>query len=257
MKNKKALFLAGALAVVLLGAVAVSGFGKSHTGSKQEKLQENTLTEEENSSKEQEGIKDPSQESETIDNPFLTESEEAIFELEEEKLKILSIFPSDVPNPDHNFENGTNIASIELKNVSEEYLDSARITLVSDRGQTYEFLIQDLPAGDVVWAFDIESREIGEDEGYGQVTCEASFDPEYENKDFQMEFQNGEIIVTNLTTQDYQNLTIKVRSQLEGVNFGGISYTYKIEELNAKDSTSFPVLEAYFGDAKAVKIERD
>ncbi|MCI7181911.1 MAG: hypothetical protein SOY12_00790 [Schaedlerella sp.] len=98
------------------------------------------------------------------------------YDLEDGKLQITTLFQSSVPNPDCDFKEGIDIASIELLNQSGQYLKSADITLTMEDGTELRFEVLDIPDGDKVWAFDINNTSIASDGRCINVQYKAVFE---------------------------------------------------------------------------------
>lgn len=96
--------------------------------------------------------------------------------MEDGKLQITTLFQSSVPNPDCDFKEGIDIASIELLNQSGQYLKSADITLTMEDGTELRFEVLDIPDGDKVWAFDINNTSIASDGRCINVQYKAVFE---------------------------------------------------------------------------------
>lgn len=179
------------------------------------------------------------------------------YELEDGKLKITSLFTSSVPNPDCDFEEGTDIASVELQNQSDEYLKSADITLTMEDGVRVVFQISDIPAGGKVWAFDKQNTDIAPDGRCVDVQCKAVFEDggTQWQQQFQTETENMMTVkVTNLTGHEQKKLKVLVHCLMEDTYFGGSSYEYEIETLPADGSVTVEAADCYLGDAAVVLV---
>ena len=228
MKKRGKLYLVLILAGILLILAAVGFFGKSsEKNDKQEEEQEEVVT---------------------LDFPY---------ELADGKLEITSLFQSDVPNPDNNFEEGTDLASIELLNKSGEYLESAEVILVMVEGTELKFTIQDLPAGEKVWAFDLNNTSIEAESGCLSAECETVFSETSSDwtTGFQAETDGSSVMITNLTTEEQTDLPVTCHCLMEETFIGVTAYEYSIESLQLGETTNLDVIECYFGDAKVVCIE--
>lgn len=178
------------------------------------------------------------------------------YALEDGKLEITSMFQSDIPNPDDDYQEGKNIASIELVNKSEEYLESADISITLEDGTKLNFQIQDIPAGETVWAFEKESIEIAAESVCTSVKCEAQFasDNGEWTEQFQVSSQGGMVTITNLTNEKQEEIKATFHCLMEDTYFGGTSYKYSIDVLLPEESTNVEVTECYLGEAEAVQI---
>lgn len=176
--------------------------------------------------------------------------------LEEGRLEITSLFQSSIPNPDKGFEEGADLASVELVNKSGEYLKKADITLTLEDGTKLIFQVSDIPAGKTVWAFDMANTTMEAEMKCLEIQCEAEFDKAYDGWEgqFHVNAEAATAEVTNLTDQEQTDIKVIFHCVMEGVYFGGTSYEYSIDKLAPQESAVLEVIECYFGDSEAVQI---
>lgn len=176
--------------------------------------------------------------------------------LEDGKLEVTALFQSDIPNPDNGYQEGKNLASIELVNKSEDYLESADISITLAEGTKLSFQIRDIPAGKTVWAFEKENIEIAEETVCESVTCEAKFASEGSDwtSQFQTNSENAVVTITNLTNEKQEEIKATFHCLMEDTYFGGVSYEYSIDVLLPEESTNVEVTECYLGEAETVRI---
>lgn len=176
--------------------------------------------------------------------------------LEDGNLEVSALFQSDIPNPDKNFEEAENLASVEVVNKGNRYLERADIKIILEDETELLFQICDIPVGKTVWAFELNNTAIEEEIVCTEILCEAEFDEEYEGweAEYQTTSEGAVAQITNLTDEEKQNLDLIFHCKLEEVYFGGISYNYTIAKILSEECTEIEVMECYFGDAELVKI---
>lgn len=178
--------------------------------------------------------------------------------LEDGRLKITSLFQSDIPNPDNDYEEGKNLASLELVNESKEYLESADISVLLQDGTKLEFQIKDIPSGKTVWAFELENIVLGSESACKKIECKAKFASEKDDwsNDIKTSVEGSEVTIQNLKQEDQKEIQMTFHCLVEGVYFGGTSYEYDIDKISANESINLSVIECYFGDAELVSVDR-
>lgn len=178
------------------------------------------------------------------------------YDLIEGKLELRAIFQSDILNPDQEFLQGVNLASVEVLNKSEEYLKTAEIAITLEDEMVLKFHLEDLPAGKTLWAFEVSGTSIEELVKCVDVQCEA----DYQNEDsdwkeqFSTNVEGATVEITNLTAQEQTNLKVIVHCTIDEVCFGGTSYVYDIEKISPSEKITFEVIESYFGECEVVRI---
>ena len=177
------------------------------------------------------------------------------YDLENGSLRIISLFQTDAPNPDCNDEEGSDLASVELVNLSDKYLEEARLTILLTDGSTLEFLVQDLPAGMTVWAFETGNQSLADDAKCEKIDCTAQFlDAQPLMSGISAEAKDANLTVTNQTGADIAVLTLRIHCLFENVYFGGKSVEYTIDNLANGAAAEIYAVECYMGTAQAVSI---
>ena len=177
------------------------------------------------------------------------------YDLEGGDLRIISLFQTDAPNPDCDDAEGSDLASVELVNLSDSYLEEARLTILLTDGTTLEFLVQDLPAGMTVWAFETGNQSIADDAKCETIDCTAQFlDEQPLMSGISTEANDANLTVTNQTGADIALLTLRVHCLFENVYFGGKSAEYTIENFVNGAAAEINAVECYMGTAQAVSI---
>lgn len=176
--------------------------------------------------------------------------------LEDGKLEINSLFQFSGINPDCDNQEGTDIASILLKNLSDSYLAEAQITLTLPDGTELHFAVTDLPAGKSVLAFSTENGTIPADAACVSAVCDASFDSTAITVSDQVEASADgiHITLTNTSDQDLSEIVVYCRSLLGEDYFGGITYQYIATDLPAGESTTVDATDCILGMAEVVRF---
>lgn len=178
------------------------------------------------------------------------------YELADGKLTANSLFPSSIDNPDFNGEYGDDIATLEIVNTSDEFLQEAAITVQLADGTTIPFAITNLPAGSTVWAFAANNASIQIDPACTDVACTAGFTAGMPVLADQVSFEVHETEVTlhNLTSTPLTNLSVGCHCLFDGVYFGGVTYHYSVNTLPANASSTFSADDCYLDGAEVVSI---
>lgn len=177
--------------------------------------------------------------------------------LEDGALELTSLFQFDGINPDCGNQEGTNIASIQLKNTSDTYLSSADLTVTLSDGAQISFRVTDLPAGKSAMAFALDNRSIEADAICVDVASKAVFDPDAATQSdrVSVSVEGTLITLTNNTGEDIPELVIYCRAPLDEDYFGGMTYQYTINNLAANASTTVDATDCILGMAEVVRIE--
>ena len=177
------------------------------------------------------------------------------YDLEGGDLRIISLFQTDALNPDCDNAEGVDLASVELVNLSDKYLEEARLTIVLSDDTALEFLVQDLPAGMTVWAFETGNQSIADDAKCEAIDCTAQFlDAQQLMSGISTEANGASLTVTNQTGADIAVLTLRIHCLFENVYFGGKSAEYTIDNLANGASAEITAADCYMGTAQAASI---
>lgn len=177
--------------------------------------------------------------------------------LDDGSLTVLSLFPSAVSNPDCGEEMGEDLASLEIQNTSGRHLTRAEIDILLMTGESLHFVIEDLPAGMNVWAFDTSNQSIAEDAVCSEITCTAEYEAETPLVPDVLEITAEEslVTVTNLTAEDIPDAEIAFRCLFDDLlYYGGRTWTYATGPIPAGGSVTLEVYECYLGTAEAVRV---
>lgn len=192
--------------------------------------------------------------------PETTEAAEAgrVFPLalEDGRLEIDSLFPFSGINPDCGNQEGTDIAAIQLKNVSGSYLTEAKITLTLADGGQVNFAVMDLAAGKSVMAFSTENLSIPAGAVCVDAECSAVFDDTAVTmpEEVSVSVSGVTITLTNTSDENLSQVVVYCRSALGEDPFGGITYQYVVTGLPAGESTTVEASDCIMGMAEVVRV---
>lgn len=181
------------------------------------------------------------------------------YELEDGKLLVNSLFQSSIINPDCGGESGENIATLEVLNTSDEFLEEAKITVKMADGTEIPFVITNIPEGKKVWAFATDNSVIELNPFCEEITCESKFLDALSVMKGSLNYEVDETAVTlnNLTEESLTGITIGCHCLFDDVYFGGLTYSYKVDELSANSSTTIDADDCYLGSAEVVFITQN
>ena len=176
--------------------------------------------------------------------------------LEDGKLQVESLFQFDGINPDSGNQEQDQIAAILVRNLSKEYLTEAEIVMELSNGVKTSFVVTNLPGERAAMVFSADNSTMKDSDFCVSASCKAQWDemsgvmPE----GIAVSVDGITVTVTNQTAQDIPELTVYCHSLLEEDFFGGITYTYKIENLSANAAAVLEVPECFLGMAEVVRI---
>lgn len=172
------------------------------------------------------------------------------------RLEIGSLFDFRGFNPDCGNQEGEHIAAISLKNLSDEYLSQANVTLTLLDGTALHFTVSELPAGESTIALSTENASFPSDAVCVDAQCSASYDPAAVTVSDQVTatVDGIHITVTNTTNQTLSKIVVYCRSLLGEDPFGGIAYSYTITDLPAGASASLDATDCIVGMAEVIRL---
>lgn len=178
-------------------------------------------------------------------------------ELEGGSLSIESLFQTDGFNPDCGNEEGEQIASMVLKNNSDQYLTKANITLTMADGSNLNFEVTHLPAGESAMAFSLENASISKDPICVDVSCDAAFEDTASvvNHKVTATVSGMTVTLSNVSGQDLTDVVVYCRSPFGEEYFGGITYSYTVNSLPANQSASLEAVDCILGMVEVVRID--
>ena len=98
--------------------------------------------------------------------------------LEEEQIQVDSLFQYSGINPDAENAECEDVAAIQMKNNSEQYLESAEVSVELSDGTAYSFVVQDIPAGKSVIAFESGNTSYDGKTGVAFIEAKTSYSSE-------------------------------------------------------------------------------
>lgn len=178
------------------------------------------------------------------------------YKLDHNRLRIDSLFQYSGVNPDAQLENGDDIASIQLKNISDQYLESAEISVELDNGTAFSFTVQDIPAGKSVTAFDTANTSYDGKAGVAYIEAQASYNADASiNEDACAVTKDDQgVHLQNISGDTLNNIQVKYHSILDDMYFGGLSYTATVDSLAVDETTVVDTSEDMLGDVEIVSI---
>lgn len=177
--------------------------------------------------------------------------------VEEGKITVENVFQFDGINPDCSNSEGNDIAAIIVKNSSDSYLEHAEITMFSNDGQELSFIVTELPAAKTAMVFSPENVSVEADAVYSSINCEAVFNTEARTcgDKIAISVDGVHITLQNNSDTEFKNLVVYCRSTLGDQYFGGITYTYNINNLPAYGTAELDAADCILGLAEVVRIE--
>lgn len=172
-------------------------------------------------------------------------------------LKLDNLFQFSGLNPDAGNQEGTDIATILLKNTSDSYLAKADLTVTLADGKKLTFTVMDLPPGQSAMAFSKENASIGANAACSAVSCSTSFEPDLVPVPAQVSVSVDGIAVTltNQTDQALTNLVVYCRCPLGEEYFGGITYQYEVKNLPPRGTVTVDAVDCILGITEVVRVE--
>ena len=181
------------------------------------------------------------------------------YELEDGKLQIDSLFQFTGTNPDCEDQDGENIAALTVVNQSEQQLKFAQITISLTNGTELNFEVTDIPSGDSDTVFEKNNNSFELSDQCDSISCSAEFEKEsvlMEDK-VSVSVQETTVALTNISNEDLTNLVLHCHCKVDDAYFGGLTYTYPVENILAGESVTLQAEECYLGEAAVVRISRN
>ena len=198
--------------------------------------------------------------SEPATEPVPPQKAEASFpmEVEDGKLKITSLFQFTGVNPDCGDAMGEDIASLAVENCSGSYLERAEITVSLADGTSYQFAMEDVPAGKTVWAFALDNGSYDTAAALADVECRAAFTdraPLMEDA-VSVSVEETAVTLSNSTGAALENLVVTCHCLFDEAYFGGRTYSYPVDSIPAGGSVEIQAEECYLGQAEVVRVQQ-
>lgn len=181
------------------------------------------------------------------------------YSIDEGKLEIESLFQFDGINPDSENEEGTDIASIMIKNVSNSHLVRADIEVMPIDGEAVKFVVTELPAGESAMAFSVENLSVTEGTAYESISCEAVYEESKTSEEIPVTTSIEDSIITlkNTTEEEISQLTIYYREPFDDAYFGGIAKECVVENISANESVDVKAEDSILGVIEIVRLSLD
>lgn len=248
--------------VVVLGAlIAVNKHSSKQDASTEQSAEQETKESAQVTEAAEESKDSQSAESTDEEEPADTAEEddtglEFPYKLDHNRLRIDSLFQYSGVNPDAQLENGDDIASIQLKNISDQYLESAEISVELDNGTAFSFTLQDIPAGKSVTAFDTANTSYDGNAGVAYIEAQASYNADASvNEDACAITKDDQgVHLQNISDDTLNNIQVKYHSILDDMYFGGLSYTATVDSLAVDQTTDVDTSEDMLGDVEIVSV---
>lgn len=191
---------------------------------------------------------------ETEEDLTLTEEKEILYQSDE--IEIYTLFPSSAMNPDAEMQFGENVATVEYKNISNLYLKKCEIQIISLTGETYTFLLEDIPAGVEGIAFDTSNKVLEDDAKCENISCvtEMMEEDTFLKDQIEISVTGTEISLTNIGEDDVANLLVTCHCALDQTVYGGAKYEYPVEFIASGETITVNAEECYIGEAKVVQL---
>lgn len=177
--------------------------------------------------------------------------------LENGALEVTSLFSYSGINPDCGDEMGENIGSLEVANRSGRYLNEASLTVRLTGGGTLHFTVHDLPAGAVIWVFDRDNTSMSETDGCKELTCDAVFSDESALPEGMNAATDGcTVTLLNGSGSARKGYTAVCHMAVGETLFGGVSFSYPLDDIPAGGSVQFQANECYLGEVSVARVSR-
>ena len=227
--------------VVLLGIVIAINQGGHEQEPSTEQTDENETVDDVQTAETNEEETEPSEETDTgLEFPYL---------LDDDKIQIDSLFQYSGINMDAQNEECEDVASLQLKNNSDQSLE------LTD-GTAFSFEVEDIPAGKSVMAFDTANTAYDGKTGVALIdaTTTYSSDAGLKEMDVKITSDDNGVQLENISGDALANLKIKYHCVMDDMYFGGISSETEVAGLEAGETTTVDTSESIFGDVEVVSI---
>lgn len=172
-------------------------------------------------------------------------------------LTVDSLFQYSGLNPDCNEEEEEDIASLQITNTTGKYVEHAQLHAVLTDGTKLQFVLQDIPADGVVYAFDTANAVCATGQEIAQLDAEIAFGEEASRMEDSVQIRETEmqIELTNISSTDLEGLTVTYHNMLDGIMFGGTAYSQEAD-IPAGESTILDAWECYMGGVQTVCVSQ-
>ena len=247
-KKQRKLWIVLILAiVVILGVVIAVNQSSSKQESSTEKSEENEVASKVTEAAEDAAEEDSEETNEGLAFPYL---------LEEEQIQVDSLFQYSGINPDAENAECEDVAAIQMKNNSEQYLESAEVSVELTDGTAYSFVVQDIPAGKSVIAFESGNTSYDGKTGVAFIEAKTAYSSEAGVKEDEVKVTSDDngVQISNISGDAIGTMKVKYHCVMDDMYFGGISSETEVDGLAAGESTAVDTSESILGDADVVSI---
>lgn len=234
--------------VVLLGIVIAINQGGHEQEPSTEQTDENETVDDVQTAETNEEETEPSEETDTgLEFPYL---------LDDDKIQIDSLFQYSGINMDAQNEECEDVASLQLKNNSDQYLEKAEISVELTDGTAFSFEVEDVPASKSVMAFDTANTVYDGKTGVALIDAATTYssDAGLKETDVKIISDDNGVRMENISGNALANLKIKYHCVMDDMYFGGISSETEVAGLAAGETTTVDTSESILGDAEVVSI---
>ena len=233
--------------VVILGVVIAVNQSSSKQESSTEKSEENEETSKVTEAAEDAAEEDTEETDEGLAFPYL---------LEEEQIQVDSLFQYSGINPDAENAECEDVAAIQMKNNSEQYLESAEVSVELSDGTAYSFVVQDIPAGKSVIAFESGNTSYDGKTGVAFIEAKTAYSSDAGVKEDEVKVTSDDngVQISNISGDAIGTMKVKYHCVMDDMYFGGISSETEVDGLAAGESTAVDTSESILGDADVVSI---
>lgn len=233
--------------VVILGVVIAVNQSSSKQESSTEKSEENEEASKVTDVAEDAAEEDAEETDEGLAFPYL---------LEEEQIQVDSLFQYSGINPDAENAECEDVAAIQMKNNSEQYLESAEVSVELSDGTAYSFVVQDIPAGKSVIAFESGNTSYDGKTGVAFIEAKTAYSSDAGVKEDEVKVTSDDngVQISNISGDAIGTMKVKYHCVMDDMYFGGISSETEVDGLAAGESTAVDTSESILGDADVVSI---
>ena len=177
---------------------------------------------------------------------------------EDGNLQIMSLIQFTGPNVDAENADGEDIAGLQIRNISDQYLDEAEVKVRIDDETEYSFLVRDLPTGSETVAFELAGQSYNGQAVCREIECTAQMtDTSIREDAVQITTDGSKLIITNIAGQQIDNAVVIYRCTTGDSYIGGISYEIPVSGLAAGESLEYEDSECLLGTPEVVGVEID
>ena len=177
---------------------------------------------------------------------------------EDGNLQITALIQFTGPNVDAENADGEDIAGLQVRNISDQYLDEAEVKVRIDDETEYSFLVRDLPTGSETVAFELAGQSYDGQAVCREIECTTQMSDISMREDaVQITADGSKLIITNITEQQIDNAVVIYRCTTGDSYIGGLSYEIPVSGLAGGESFEYEDSKCLLGTPEAVGVEID